>query len=92
MSLIVALERVVSHDLLFTSNGNILKISLKYCLKKEQDCTIRCKNSRRSREFLNLIIHDCEFLNGFKVSDIDVLYTPQEFVSKLASYCPVSIF
>lgn len=40
MSLVAALERVVSHDLLFASNGNILKISLKFCLKKEQDCTI----------------------------------------------------
>ena len=40
MSLVAALEWVVSHDLLFTSNGNILKISLKFCLKKEQDCTI----------------------------------------------------
>ena len=59
--LIAALERVVSHDLLFASNGNILKISLKFCLKKEQDCTIRFKNSGRSREFLRLIIHDCGF-------------------------------
>ena len=28
-----------------------------YCLKNEQQCIIRFKNSRRSREFLNLIIH-----------------------------------
>ena len=48
MSLVAALERLVSHDLLFASNGNILKISLKYCLKKEQDCIIRFKNSGRS--------------------------------------------
>ena len=40
MSIVAALERVVSHDLLFASNGNILKISLKFCLIKEQDCTI----------------------------------------------------
>ena len=48
MSLVAALERLVSHDLLFASNGNILKISLKYCLKKEQECIIRFKNSGRS--------------------------------------------
>ena len=28
--------------------------------KNEQECIIRFKNSRRSREFLKLIIHDCE--------------------------------
>ena len=30
-----------------------------FCLKNEQKCIIRLENSRRSREFLNLIIHDC---------------------------------
>ena len=60
MSLVAALERVVSHDLLCL-NDNIFKISVKFCLKKEQDCTIRFKNSGRSREFLHLIIHDCGF-------------------------------
>ena len=29
--------------------------------KNEQECIIRFENSRRSREFLNLLIHDCEF-------------------------------
>ena len=48
MSLVAALGRVVSHDLLFTSNDNIVKIFLKYCLKKEQECIIRFKNSGRS--------------------------------------------
>ena len=62
MSLVAALERVISHDLLFASNGNILKISVKFCLKKVQDCIIRFINSRRSQEFLHLIIHDCESL------------------------------
>ena len=61
MSLVAALGRVISHDLLFASNGNILKISLKFCLKKEQECIIRFKNSGRSWEFLHLIIHECEF-------------------------------
>ena len=32
------------------------------CLKNEQKCIIRFKKSRRSQEFLHLIIHDCEFL------------------------------
>ena len=36
MSLVAALGRAISHDLLFTSNGNILKISLKYCLKRSR--------------------------------------------------------
>ena len=62
MSLVAALERVISHDLLFASNGNILKISVKFCLKKVQDCIIRFINSRRSQEFLHLLIHDCESL------------------------------
>ena len=39
-----------------------------YCLKKDQECIIRFKNTRR-----NLIIHECEFLNGFKISDIGQL-------------------
>ena len=32
-----------------------------FCLKNEQKCIIRFENSRRNREFLNLIIHDCQF-------------------------------
>ena len=33
-----------------------------YCVKKnEQEYNIRFKNSRPSREFLQLIMHDCEF-------------------------------
>ena len=32
-----------------------------HCLKNEQECIISFKNSRRRREFLNLIIHHCEF-------------------------------
>ena len=51
-----------------------VKQSFMYCLKKEQECIIRFKNSRIRLEFLNLIIHDSEFfLNGFKISDIDQL-------------------
>ena len=35
---------------------------IKYCLKNEQECIIRFKNSRVfRREFLNLIIHNCKF-------------------------------
>ena len=41
-----------------------------YCFKNEQECIIRFKNSMRSREFLHLIRHSREFLNGFKMSDI----------------------
>ena len=41
-----------------------------YCFKNEQGCIIRFKNSMRSREFLHLIRHSREFLNGFKMSDI----------------------
>lgn len=34
----------------------------------------------RSREFLNLIIHDCKFLDGFlKISNIDQLITALKF-------------
>ena len=45
-----------------------------YCLKNAQECIIRFKNSRRSREFLNVIIHDREvFFTGFKISKIDQL-------------------
>ena len=33
----------------------------KNCLINEQDCIIRFKSSTRSRESLNMIIHDCEF-------------------------------
>ena len=51
-----------------------VKQSFMYCLKNEQECIIRFKNSRIRLEFLNLIIHDSEFfLNGFKISDIDQL-------------------
>ena len=51
-----------------------VKKSFMYCLKNEQECIIRFKNSRIRLEFLNLIIHDSEFfLNGFKFSDIDQL-------------------
>ena len=32
-----------------------------HCFKNEQECVISFKNSRRRREFLNLIIHYCEF-------------------------------
>ena len=48
-----------------------VKQSFMYCLKNEQECIIRFKNSRIRLEFLNLIIHDRDFLNGFKISDID---------------------
>ena len=44
--------------------------NIKYYLKNEQECIIRFENSRRSREFLYLITHDYEFLNGFKISDL----------------------
>ena len=37
--------------------------SIKYCLKNEQECIIRFKNSRVfRREVLNLIIHNCKFI------------------------------
>ena len=35
MSLVAALERVISHDLLFASNGNISKISIREVLFKK---------------------------------------------------------
>ena len=40
---------------------NRLQLVVKYCLKNEQECIIRFQNSKRSRELLHLIIHDCEF-------------------------------
>ena len=43
-------------------------------LKSEQECIIRLKNSRRSWEFLHLIVlTPAHFLNGFKISDTDQL-------------------
>ena len=60
-----------------------MKVSIKFTwydhvlnsvLKNEQECIIRCKNSRRSREYLNLVIlATASFLNSFKISDIDQL-------------------
>ena len=47
-----------------------------HCLKNEQECNIRFKNLRESwvhLKFLNLIIDDWCFLNGFKISHIDQL-------------------
>ena len=40
-----------------------------YCLKNEQEYIIRFKNSRQSREFLNLK----STTNGFKISDTSQL-------------------
>ena len=54
--------------MLLYGNGMIFAL-----FKKQADGFIRFKNSRRTREFLHLIIHDCEFLNNFKISDIDQL-------------------
>ena len=38
-----------------------------YCLKSGQDCIIRFKNSKQSREFSHLIIHDCEIFKCLKI-------------------------
>ena len=48
-----------------------------YCLKKEQECITSFENSKP--KVLNLIIHDGDFLNGFKISDIDQLTLAQIF-------------
>ena len=37
----------------------LLKAFVMYCLNNKQEHIIRFKNSRRGREFLHLIIHDC---------------------------------
>ena len=60
-----------------------MKVSIKFTwydhvlnsvLKNEKECIIRCKNSRQSREYLNLVIlATASFLNSFKISDIDQL-------------------
>ena len=45
-----------------------------FCLKNEQECIIRFKNSRRRGEFLHLIIQDCEFFqtaSKIEISDFD---------------------
>ena len=42
--------------MLLYGNGMIFAL-----FKKQADGFIRFKNSRRTREFLHLIIHDCEF-------------------------------
>ena len=42
--------------MLLYGNGMIFAL-----FKKQADGFIRFKNSRRTREFLHFIIHDCEF-------------------------------
>ena len=44
--------------------------NIKYYLKNEQECIISFENSGRSREFLYLIIHDCEFFERLQISDL----------------------
>ena len=39
---------------------------MKYCLKNDQECIIRLKNSWLCHEVLNLITHDCKFFEQFQ--------------------------
>ena len=62
------------------------RIGVTYYLKTSRSkLYIRFKNSRRSWEFLHLIIHDCEFFfYGFKISDIDQLILALLFLGYFA--------
>ena len=53
--------------------------TFRYCLKNEQSCIFRFKNSRRSREFLNVIIPDCEVFERLQNSNIDQLILSLKF-------------
>ena len=61
-------NRFSAHSRFDVRNGPLYSFFLMYCLKNDQECIIRFKNTRR-----NLIIQECEFLNGFKISDMDQL-------------------
>ena len=58
-----SVKRVTRDYYLTIVNFEVLLYRANHCLvlfKNQQECIIRLKNSRQSRVFLNLIIHNCE--------------------------------